>query len=74
MTEGVIPLRKTQPKTSAEEAHYVEDGEFPFVCGTCRNYEGGSMLCEIVEGPYDGKVYPQGSCDLWKPGSGLGRR
>jgi hypothetical protein len=58
---------EAQEKLSAEEAGYETHGDFPFLCGTCMHYDGETMACEIVDGPYDGKVHPADTCERWAP-------
>jgi len=66
---------KTQPrkylydpknKISKEEASYVREGKFPFVCGTCRYIRWGgsgkSDTCDLVTGTIDAYAV----CRLWK--------
>lgn len=73
MSEVVSLRDKPESKELFSKVGY-EEGDFPWVCGTCASYEGGTMLCSIVQGPYDGRVSPQDTCKRWSPGEGLRKR
>lgn len=59
-------------KQSAVDVGYRE-GSYPYVCGTCKSFvgDGEEGECQLVDGPYDGLVDADDTCELWRPGQGL---